>query len=158
MIEFIQKADILGWSVNGETVEIQAWGRSGIRVRATRLPQIKPDWISALLPLEQSTARVEFDQHGAARMQNGSLVARVSPVGEISFLDANSGNELLQEKPIHALSIRPGRIKISKAIYSTLNAALNLMKANTFSAWANTCTAGWTKKAVSSSSSNATLR
>ena len=105
MIEFIQKAGILGWSVNGETVEIQAWGRSGIRVRATRLPQIKPDWISALLPLEQSSARVEFDQHGAARIQNGSLVARVSPVGEISFLDANSGNELLQEKPIHALSI-----------------------------------------------------
>ena len=49
MIEFIQKTNRLSCSLDNETLEIEPWGPDGIRVRATRLPEIKEDWISAIL-------------------------------------------------------------------------------------------------------------
>ena len=47
MIEFIKKTDRLFCSLDNEILEIEAWGADGIRVRATRLPEIRQDWISA---------------------------------------------------------------------------------------------------------------
>jgi len=49
MVEFIKKTTSLFFSRDNEILEIEPWGPDGIRVRATQLPEIRQDWISALL-------------------------------------------------------------------------------------------------------------
>ena len=42
---------------------------------------------------------------GGASLQNGEIKAKINSKGELSFINASSGKELLREKPIHSLSI-----------------------------------------------------
>ena len=49
MIELQSRSiTVLFCSLENEVLKIEPWGRDGIRVRATRLSEIKEDWINAL--------------------------------------------------------------------------------------------------------------
>src|ERR1044071_9847895 len=104
MIEFIQKTNGLRCSLDNETLEIESWGPDGIRVRATRLPEIKQDWINALLVQEEEQCEIEIRETEAS-LRNGSLIAKVNASGELSFVNVKTGTVLLREQAIHALSI-----------------------------------------------------
>jgi alpha-D-xyloside xylohydrolase len=104
MIEFINKTNSLFCSLDNEILEIEPWGPDGIRVRATRLPEIRQDWISALLPQEEPQPAIEISETGAS-LRNGSIMAKVNASGELCFLNVKTGTVLLREQAIHALSI-----------------------------------------------------
>jgi alpha-D-xyloside xylohydrolase len=104
MIEFIKETNRLSWSQGNEIVQIEPWGPDGIRVRATQLPEIKQDWISALLIQEGEQSWIEISETGAS-LCNGSIMAKVSASGQLSFVNVKNGAMLLREQAIHALSI-----------------------------------------------------
>lgn len=104
MIEFIKNHNCLFCYLDYEVLKIEPWGRDSIRIRATRLNAIKDDWISALL--EQGEYLAEIGIHeAAASLRNGALLVNVSTRGELTFTNALTDQELLKEKPIHALSL-----------------------------------------------------
>ncbi len=104
MIEVTQKKNSLVCSLGTETLEIEPWGPDGIRVRATRSPEIKRDWISALLSQEGDSCQIEISDSGAS-LCNGAIVAKVSVSGELSFMNVKTGTLLLREQAIHAISL-----------------------------------------------------
>src|SRR5450759_36059 len=104
MLDCTKKDIRLIWHLDNAVLEIEPWGRNGVRVRATRLSAIKPDWISALLEPVDYPAEIEI-QTTFASLRNGALLVRVGARGELSFANADTGQELLKEKPIHALSV-----------------------------------------------------
>ena len=104
MIEFSQDHNCLFCSLDYEILKIEPWGRDGIRVRATRLNAIKEDWIHALL--DQGACQAEIDVHDmTASLRNGAIQVNISSRGELAFSNALTSQELLKEKPIHALSV-----------------------------------------------------
>lgn len=104
MIEFARDHNSLFCTLDREILKIEPWGRNGIRVRATRLNMIKSDWISALLVQADCPGEIEIRESGAS-LRNDAILVRVSTRGELTFLNATTGQELLKEKPIHPLSI-----------------------------------------------------
>ena len=104
VVNFSQDHNCLLCSLDGEALKIEPWGRDGLRVRATRLSAIKEDWINALLDQGECPAEIEIHET-AASLRNGALLVTVNSRGELTFLNANTGQELLKEKPIHALSL-----------------------------------------------------
>lgn len=108
MVEFTKNNNSLSCYLDYEVVTIEPWGPDSARIRATRLPSVKEDWISALIVQEAQQAKIEITEGGAS-LRNGRLLVSVSPKGELSFLNAETGRELLKEKPIHHLSI-PARL------------------------------------------------
>ena len=104
MIEFTKKNSGLCYSLENEIIELEPWGRNGIRVQSTQTREIKRDWVNALINQGDNQASVEI-YSGGASLQNGGIKARINSKGELSFINVNSGKELLKEKPIHSLSI-----------------------------------------------------
>ncbi len=104
MIEFIKKTNSLFCSLDNEVLEIEPWGTNGVRVRATCLPAIRQDWISALLPQKGHPAEIQIEGNEAS-LRNGSILAHVNASGVLSFVNVNTGTVLLKEQPIHAISI-----------------------------------------------------
>ena len=105
MIEIIKKNNQLCFSLENEIVELEPWGRNGIRVRSTQSSEIKRDWINALINQGEYPPKIEFYSQGAS-LQNGDIKATINSKGELSFINVASGKELLKEKPIHPLSIQ----------------------------------------------------
>src|ERR1044071_768526 len=104
MVNFTKDHDRLLCSSAYEILQIEPWGRDSVRVRATRLNTIKSDWISALLNPEKLESEIEIHERGAS-LRSGAMIVNVNSKGELTFTNANTGRELLKEKPIHALSI-----------------------------------------------------
>jgi alpha-D-xyloside xylohydrolase len=104
MVEFVKNHNGLSCYLDYEVVTIEAWGHDAVHVRATRLPSLKEDWISALLEQDGQAVEIEIDEKGAS-LRNGNLLVRVDSAGALSFSNAETGQELLAEKPIHYLSI-----------------------------------------------------
>ena len=104
MIEFAREHNSLLCTLDREILKIEPWGLNGIRVRATRLNTIKTDWISALLLQADRPVEVEMSESGAS-LRNGAMLVRVGARGDLTFLNADTGQELIKEKPIHTLSI-----------------------------------------------------
>ncbi len=85
-------------------VRIEAWGRDGIRVRATTLEEILHDLPGSLLEQERVEAEVSLNGK-VAKIKNGATTVKVEleplqgwPIPwRISFHD-NDGRELLGEK------------------------------------------------------------
>jgi alpha-D-xyloside xylohydrolase len=113
MIEFIKKDNSLCYSLENELVELKPWGRNGIRVQSTQSREIKQDWVSALINQGDNQADIEL-YLGGASLQNGEIKARINSKGELSFINASSGKELLKEKSIHSLSIPARAYKYHK--------------------------------------------
>jgi alpha-D-xyloside xylohydrolase len=104
MVEFSQNHNCLFCSLDYEVLKIEPWGRDGIRVRATRLNAFKEDWINALL--DQGAYQAEIKIHDmTASLRNGAMQVSISSRGELAFINALTSQELLREKPIHALSL-----------------------------------------------------
>ena len=104
MVEMIQNKDILICLLDQERVEIEAWGPNGIRVRASRLAEIKKDWINALLALKKPQPIIIIQPDGAS-LQNGDLKVEINIKGELTFINVKNGQILTKEKPIHGISI-----------------------------------------------------
>jgi alpha-D-xyloside xylohydrolase len=104
MIHFSQEAQRLVCRNDYETLVLEPWGKNGIRVRATRQADIRPDGISALLPTANGSAVISI-RADRASLENGAILANVDARGGLRFMNANTGLELLSEKPIHPLSI-----------------------------------------------------
>jgi alpha-D-xyloside xylohydrolase len=104
MIEFTKNQNSLFCYLDYEVLKIEPWGRDSIRVRATRLNTIKEDWISALLEQGEYLAEIEIHETTAS-LRNGALLVNINARGELTFINALTDQELLKEKPIHALSI-----------------------------------------------------
>jgi alpha-D-xyloside xylohydrolase len=66
-------------------MEIEPWGRNGLRVRCTQSREIKQDWISALINQGDYQANIEIHPTGAS-LQNGEIKANINSKGELSFL------------------------------------------------------------------------
>jgi alpha-D-xyloside xylohydrolase len=104
MVEFINKTNSLFCSLDNEIIEIEPWGRNGLRVRCTQSSEIKRDWINALINQGDYQADIEIHLNGAS-IQNGEVKANINSKGELSFVNVIGGKELLKEKPIHLISI-----------------------------------------------------
>ncbi len=104
MVDFAKKTNSLFCSLDNEIIEIEPWGRNGLRVRCTQSGEIKQDWISALINPGDYQAELEIHSNGAS-IRNGEMKAVISSKGEISFNNGNDGKELLKEKPVHFISI-----------------------------------------------------
>jgi alpha-D-xyloside xylohydrolase len=104
MTNFSQDGHALVLHLNYETLKIEPWGHNGLRVRATMSPSARDDGVSALLKPASCQAVIEINDSGA-RISNGAITAQVSPQGLLRFVETQTGQELLSEKPIHALSV-----------------------------------------------------
>ena len=104
MVEYVKRTNSLFCSLDNEILEIEPWGRDSLRVRGTQSSEIKQDWINALINQGDHQAEIKIEPTWAS-IQNGGIKANISSKGELSFINVNSGQELLKEKPIHAVSI-----------------------------------------------------
>ncbi|MCD6290276.1 MAG: glycoside hydrolase family 31 protein [Anaerolineae bacterium] len=110
MQSFRQHERALIWEQNHEVVRIEPWGNDSLRVRSTTGKAILDNWPQALLaPSPGGPDDVEISIHDSrAVIRNGRLIAELSvqsdevrsPTGEIRFLNAQSGEELLAEAPV----------------------------------------------------------
>ena len=94
----------LEWRGGHETVRIEPWGPSSLRVRGTLWEKIRDDLPGALTPVEPGAvepgrAAIEIGA-GAARIANGGLTGEISSSGQLRFTRA-SGEELLAETTPH---------------------------------------------------------
>jgi alpha-D-xyloside xylohydrolase len=96
---FTQSGAALEWHGGHETVRIEPWGGSSLRVRGTVWSGIRDDLPGALLDQPPAGAEVEISA-GRARISNGGLTAEISASGQIRFLGAD-GRELLSETTPH---------------------------------------------------------
>lgn len=88
-----QQQNRLCYHFDAETLWVEAWGPSGLRVRATREPAMPArDW--ALLPAP-AEAQITLDDEGAT-IVNGKLRCRMTKGGKLTFLNEN-GTVLLEE-------------------------------------------------------------
>jgi len=86
---------------DSELLVIEAWGRNGLRVRATRRQELTGrDW--ALIPPGEPgapppmKAEIHVNADGSASVANGGIEARINKEGWVSFHDAK-GRLLLEE-------------------------------------------------------------
>ena len=83
---------------DGETLQVEAWGKNGVRVRATLHGALGPDRLGALLAAAATPAGITTTAEGdQGSITNGALTARVHDGGRITFLDAK-GRVLLEER------------------------------------------------------------
>ncbi len=94
---FRQEDNVLIWELNHEVVRIEPWGRDSLRVRATLEPVLRDDLPGALLDQAAIEAQIEIgEQH--ATIRNGAIRADISAVGKIRFVNAITGDTLLEEE------------------------------------------------------------
>ena len=102
--EFTKDRNVLHCHIPHEILQIEPWGRDGIRIRATKGNAVRQDWIGALQNQGGYPAEIEIHDTGAS-LRNGALIVKIGARGDLTFLNAHTGSELLREKPIHDLSI-----------------------------------------------------
>jgi alpha-D-xyloside xylohydrolase len=95
---FSQQQNIVSWSRNNETVQIEPWGRDSFRVRAAVSGELRENLFSVLLPPAETEVQIVIEENGAT-IHNGAITAYVSQSGLIRFFKTDSGDELLAELP-----------------------------------------------------------
>lgn len=92
---FSEEDGALCYRYDAETVRIEPWGSSSLRVRASKEPKM-PEELWAL-ESKKDTAETKTDiQPYSASITNGDIRAEINNIGKISFF--NSKNELLLEE------------------------------------------------------------
>jgi alpha-D-xyloside xylohydrolase len=86
------------WQGNGETLQIEPWGRDSVRVRACIGPAVSSGVVEALLPQAATGATITVGDEGAT-LRNGALTVEVSRDGLVRFIETAGGRELLAEEP-----------------------------------------------------------
>lgn len=98
MTGFRRTDNALVWEMKHETVLIQPWGLHSLRVRATKAAEVL-DLPNALWN-EPVPVKPEITiEEGKASIRNGKLLARMNQLGILRFLDAETGEVLLEEGP-----------------------------------------------------------
>ena len=88
-----EKNDKLYYQYDGETVEVQAWGKNSLRVRASMKPEIpNKDW--ALLPPLPCTPRIHIT-NTLGTLTNGIIRAEISHFGHLMIY---SGDKLILDE------------------------------------------------------------
>jgi len=93
---FKVSGNALIWQFETETIRIEGWGLDGIRIRATKLSDIKELPGALLPPNKQSTSKIEVGQ-GYASIRNGKVKGVIENNGRIHFYNCLTGALLLQE-------------------------------------------------------------
>ncbi len=104
MAEFTKGPNFLSCQFDLEILKIEPWGRNGIRIRAAKSTPFREEETGALQNPGEYPADIDVRKDGA-ELRNGAVAVKIGPRGELSFWNAESGVELLREKPIHDLSI-----------------------------------------------------
>jgi alpha-D-xyloside xylohydrolase len=104
MVEFTKNHNILFCHSDYEILQLEPWGRDGVRIRATKLHSVQQDWIGALQNPGEYPADIEIHETGAS-LRNGEMIVKIDVRGELTFLNVHTGAELLKEKPVHDLTI-----------------------------------------------------
>jgi alpha-D-xyloside xylohydrolase len=102
--EFTKGRNFLSCQFEMEILKIEPWGRNGIRIRAVKSAPFREEEIGALQNPGDYPADIEIGETDAG-LRNGAVAVKIGPRGELTFWNAESGVELLREKPIHQLSI-----------------------------------------------------
>ena len=98
MSEFQQVGNGLVWEKNHETVRIEAWGKDGLRVRATLEASIL-DLPQALLPAADVGVAIALGDKTAS-ISNGRIRAEIDQDGHLRFTRLPDGHVLLEERPL----------------------------------------------------------
>ena len=88
--------NILQWRLNGEILQIEAWGKDGLRIRATNLrnfPEIPGALLDAISVPDVSATIHE----GKGILTNGRIQAEIWSDATLHFVKTDSGAILLQE-------------------------------------------------------------
>jgi alpha-D-xyloside xylohydrolase len=88
------------WEAAGETLQVRAWGRDGIRVRAKLGGPVLEGLPGALVDERPAEADVDIDETRAV-VANGTVTATVSRTGRITFRRTGDDEELLAEQDAH---------------------------------------------------------
>lgn len=100
------------WQQGNEILQVEAWGKDSLRIRAVHGPNIHSGLPGALLTPCNSEVGVEISSN-LALVQNGLITCEVqtiasgrhgSSTASLRFLNAKTGGELLAEKPFHTPS------------------------------------------------------
>jgi alpha-D-xyloside xylohydrolase len=97
---FTQSGSALEWRGGHETVRIEPWGASSLRVRGTVWQSVQDGLPGALLDSPAGPASSVDITADHARITHGDITAEVSASGQIAFFDAD-GRELLSETTPH---------------------------------------------------------
>ncbi len=92
--------------LNGEMLKIEAWGKDGLRVRATNLRAF-PDIPGALLEIPPVGAQIELTPE-KGRLVNGAVTAEIWQDGTLHFSRTSDGKVILEE-PAPIFSRPPAR-------------------------------------------------
>lgn len=80
---------------NGEKLQIEAWGRHGLRVRVTRRNRFtEEDW--ALLPQPEQHPEISVNEDESAKIRNGNILLRLESNGRMVICNAE-GRKLLEQ-------------------------------------------------------------
>jgi alpha-D-xyloside xylohydrolase len=90
----------LEWRGGHETVRIEPWGASSLRVRGTLWASVRDDLPGALLPQPAVDPQIEIGAAGA-RIVHGGLTAEISAGGQLAFRRSADGAPLLAEATPH---------------------------------------------------------
>jgi len=81
MSEFRIHQGKITWSGNNETLQLEAWGKDSLRVRARYGHEIRQDLVNALLDPPPSEAQIDLVDERAI-LRNGAITAEVLPGGD----------------------------------------------------------------------------
>ncbi len=114
---FRQQEHALVWESEHEIVRIEPWGQNSLRVRATIGSGLRDDLFSTLLPPTDTTVQIELGAEDAT-IRNGTLAAKISSEGFITFFNASNGTELLaEERPVRATRLPPRAFKAQGELF-----------------------------------------
>src|SRR4026208_177342 len=95
---FFREGNVLGWQENQQKLWLRPWGKNGLRVQCNLAGKIL-GLPQALLELpDESSQEVSIEiKDEAARIQHGILQAMISSSGRLRFVNAQTGQLLLEE-------------------------------------------------------------
>jgi alpha-D-xyloside xylohydrolase len=100
---FVVEDDALVWKKGNETLRIQPWGRDGLRVQSTMLPEFRDDLPHALLNIDNPKPEIEIGKE-LTSITNGKTRATVTNEGQIRYFKTGTDEILTEEPPPHLLN------------------------------------------------------
>lgn len=90
------------WRGAGQTLRLEPWGESSVRVRATPAPRFKQ--LPGALLEPPAAAGVEVKRTGGGvEWRNGRLLVKLGHDGRLSYLNSQTGKTLLEEPAVEIL-------------------------------------------------------
>ena len=122
---FIDDAGALTWRSGHEVVRIEAWGPDALRVRAGLDHLIEGHGALAERPAAEATVKIDGER---AQHHRRVLTAEVDAAGQIRFLRADTGEELLGRAAHPLLVARPPQLHRHRQRLSPHRAVLRRLR------------------------------